>query len=82
MSETTVHLESSRMLGSGSRVLLKFEPDMVVKGAPPGAQGFGFFPGELVGIKGRNGGGKLLAVKEILMVSQGGGAVASNDWPS
>ncbi len=69
MSETTVHLESSRMLGSGSRVLLKFEPDMVVRGAPPGAQGFGFFPGEIVGIKGRNGGGKLLAVKEILMVS-------------
>lgn len=73
MSETTVYLEASRMLGSGSRVLLKFEPGMVVRGAPPGAQGFGFFPGEIVGVKGRNGGGKLLAVKEILMVSGSGG---------
>jgi len=69
MSETTVHLESSRMLASGSRVLLKFEPDVVVRGAPPGAQGFGCFPGEIVGVRGRNGGGKLLAVKEVLMVS-------------
>lgn len=68
MTETTVHLESSRALGSGKRVALKFEPDMLVRGATPGAGGLGFFPGEIVGIRGRNGGGKLLAVKEVLML--------------
>ena len=57
------------MLGSGQRVLLKFEPDMKVRGGPPGAGGIGMFPGCLVGLRGINGGGKLFAVKEVLMVS-------------
>lgn len=69
MTETSTWLESSRMLGSGSRVLLKFEPDMKVRGAPPGSGGMGMFPGCLVGLKGQNGGGKLFSVKEVLMVS-------------
>lgn len=69
MTETSTWLESSRMLGSGQRVLLKFEPDMKVRGGPPGAGGIGMFPGCLVGLRGINGGGKLFAVKEVLMVS-------------
>ncbi|BGP54723.1 hypothetical protein JCM8202_003228 [Rhodotorula sphaerocarpa] len=68
MTETSTWLESSRMLGSGHRVLLKFEPDMKIRGGPPGAGGIGFFPGCLVGLRGRNGGGKLFAVKEVLML--------------
>ncbi|GJN89906.1 hypothetical protein Rhopal_002895-T1 [Rhodotorula paludigena] len=68
MTETSTWLESSRMLGSGSRVLLKFEPDMKVRGAPPGSGGMGMFPGCLVGLKGQNGGGKLFSVKEVLMM--------------
>jgi hypothetical protein len=59
------------MLGSGSRVLLKFEPDMKVRGAPAGGGGMGMFPGCMVALKGQNGGGKLFAVKEVLMVSFG-----------
>ncbi|GAA6050009.1 hypothetical protein JCM3770_001911 [Rhodotorula araucariae] len=68
MTETSTWLESSRMLGSGSRVLLKFEPDMKVRGAPAGSGGMGMFPGCLVALKGTNGGGKLFAVKEVLMM--------------
>ncbi|GAA5936090.1 hypothetical protein JCM3775_003577 [Rhodotorula graminis] len=68
MTETSTWLESSRMLGSGSRVLLKFEPDMKVRGAPSGGGGMAMFPGCLVALKGTNGGGKLFAVKEVLMM--------------
>ncbi|GAA5988797.1 hypothetical protein JCM11641_004856 [Rhodosporidiobolus odoratus] len=68
MTETSTWLESSRMLGSGSRVLLKFEPEMKVRGAPAGSGGMGMFPGCIVGLKGQNGGGKLFAVKEVLMM--------------
>lgn len=70
MTDTSTWLESSRMLGSGSRVLLKFDPDMKVRGAPLGSGGVGVFPGCLVGVKGRNGGGKLFSVSEVLMVSR------------
>lgn len=69
LTPSTTHLESSRMLGSGARVLLRFEDDMRVRGAPPGSGGVGFFPGMLVGFKGRNGGGKVFGVSEVLMVS-------------
>ncbi|GAA6029568.1 hypothetical protein JCM8097_000942 [Rhodosporidiobolus ruineniae] len=68
MTETSTWLESSRMLGSGQRVLLKFEPDMKVRGAPNGGGGVGMFPGCIVGLKGMNGGGKLFAVKEVFMM--------------
>ncbi|GAA5861838.1 hypothetical protein JCM8547_008571 [Rhodosporidiobolus lusitaniae] len=68
MTETSTWLESSRMLGSGSRVLLKFEKEMKVRGVPNGGGGMGMFPGCVVGLKGMNGGGKLFAVKEVLMM--------------
>ncbi|GAA5868785.1 hypothetical protein JCM3774_003893 [Rhodotorula dairenensis] len=68
MTETSTWLESSRMLGSGQRVLLKFEPETKIRGGPPGAGGIGLFPGCLVGLRGINGGGKLFAVKEVLMM--------------
>ncbi|GAA5892906.1 DNA-directed DNA polymerase alpha subunit POL12 [Sporobolomyces salmoneus] len=68
MTETASYLESSRSLGSGHRVLLKFEPDCKVRGAPYGGGGAGLVPGCMVGLKGINGGGKLFAVKEIIMM--------------
>ncbi|KAK4704750.1 DNA polymerase alpha subunit B, partial [Phenoliferia sp. Uapishka_3] len=68
MTETSTWLESSRVLGSGQRVMLKFEHDMKVRGAPNGSGGMGMFPGCLVGVKGRNGGGKLFSVSEVLML--------------
>lgn len=57
------------MLGSGSRVLVKFDSDLKVRGGTPGAGGIGLFPGCLVGLRGRNGGGKMFSAKEIFMVS-------------
>ncbi|KAL8293514.1 hypothetical protein RQP46_000215 [Phenoliferia psychrophenolica] len=66
--EKTTWLESSRVLGSGQRTLLDFQADMKVRGAPSGSGGIGLFPGCLVGVKGRNGGGKLFSVSEILML--------------
>ncbi|GAA5962523.1 hypothetical protein JCM3765_003717 [Sporobolomyces pararoseus] len=68
MTDTASYLESSRSLGSGHRVLLKFEPDCKVRNAPPGGGGIGLFPGSMVVLRGINGGGKLFAVKEIMML--------------
>lgn len=69
MTETSTWLETSRTLGSGARILLKFVPGMTVKGASPGSGGVGMFPGCIVALKGRNGGGKLFSVSQIWMVS-------------
>ena len=64
-------LESSRLLGGGKRVALKFRPhgELKVRGGAPGVKGFGVFPGCLVCVKGRNGGGGAFVVEEVLMVS-------------
>lgn len=61
-------LESSRMMGSGARVPLVFEPDCLVRGAPFVQGGVGLFPGMLVGVRGKNGGGERFAVQEVLLV--------------
>ncbi|SCZ98672.1 BZ3500_MvSof-1268-A1-R1_Chr7-1g09237 [Microbotryum saponariae] len=83
MTDTSTWLESSRALGSGFRVLLKFEPGMKVRGAPPGAGGIGLFPGCMVALKGRNGGGKLFAVDEIMMVRRlSDSLVGHSKWAS
>lgn len=69
LTDKTTWLESSRMLGSGSRILLKFNDDIKVRGVPKGSGGMGIFPGAMVGVRGRNGGGKIFSVSEIIMVS-------------
>ncbi|KAK0540530.1 DNA-directed DNA polymerase alpha subunit pol12 [Tilletia horrida] len=64
-----IYLETSRVLGSGSRTRLVFSPTCTVKGAPPGAANpIGLFPGMIVGCKGRNVGGDSFRVEEILLV--------------
>lgn len=68
LTDKTTWLESSRMLGSGSRVLLQFNDDIKVRGAPKGSGGLGVFPGAMVGVRGRNGGGKVFSVSELIMV--------------
>lgn len=62
-------LESSRALGSGKRVPLKFDVNVRVRGARKGVQGAGFFPGAIVALRGRNGGGGWFLVNEILSVA-------------
>jgi DNA polymerase alpha subunit B len=67
-----LYLESSRFLGSGKRVSLRFAPTgtLKVRGGAPGVKGFGVFPGCLVCVKGKNGGGGVFVVEEVLMVSR------------
>ena len=77
-SVQSLYLESSRMLGSGKRIALRFVPGQTkLRGGPPGVQSFGVFPGALVGLKGRNGGGGFFAVDEVLLVSHGRALVMS-----
>ena len=56
------------MGGSGERVPLKFEPDFSVRGAQDVNAGKSLFPGEILAMRGRNGGGGWFSVKEILPV--------------
>lgn len=68
LSPTTLVLEPSRMGGSGERVPLKFEPDFTVRGSQDVNAGKSLFPGEILALRGRNGGGGWFSVKEILPV--------------
>jgi DNA polymerase alpha subunit B len=67
----SLYLESSRFIGAGKRVALRFAPpgSLKVRGGAPGTKGFGVFPGCLVCVKGRNGGGGVFVVDEVLMVN-------------
>lgn len=69
LHDMSIFLESSRMMGSGTRVPLRFNPTLKLRGTTQGAGGLGFFPGAIVGLKGKNGGGGWFAVSEILGVS-------------
>ena len=71
VSAGSLYLESSRLLGGGRRIGLKFKGagELKVRGGAPGVKGFGVFPGCLVCVKGRNGGGEAFVVEEVLMVS-------------
>lgn len=68
LMEGSIFLESSRMMGSGARTLLRFSPTLKLRGTTQGAGGLGLFPGAIVALKGRNGGGDFFAVEEILGV--------------
>lgn len=56
------------MLGNGMRTLLNFDLDLKVRGGGVGEGGVGLFPGCLVGLTGRNGGGRAFTVSEIIVV--------------
>ncbi|KAF8636025.1 hypothetical protein AX15_000185 [Amanita polypyramis BW_CC] len=66
LNETTICLESSRMLGSGSRVPLRFNSTIKIRGCIKNAGSVGLFPGAIVALKGKNGGGGWFQVSEIL----------------
>lgn len=69
LTEGSVYLESSRYMGSGDhRVLLRFSPQLVLRGIPERSGGLGIFPGAIVALKGRNGGGNCFVVVEIYSV--------------
>ncbi|OCF55338.1 DNA polymerase alpha subunit B [Kwoniella mangroviensis CBS 10435] len=66
---SSLFLESSRLLGAGKRIALRFAPPgtLKVRGGAPGVKGFGLFPGCLACLKGRNGGGGAFVVEEVLL---------------
>ncbi|KAI0057842.1 DNA polymerase alpha subunit B [Artomyces pyxidatus] len=66
LNEASLYLESSRMMGSGARVALKFDVNARVRGGPKGRGSVGLFPGAIVALKGKNGGGGWFSVGEIL----------------
>jgi hypothetical protein len=56
------------MVGSGVRVPLRFAPNFKVRGGPKGQASVSLFPGAIVALKGRNGGGGWFSVNEVLSV--------------
>ncbi|KAF9502113.1 DNA polymerase alpha, subunit B [Pleurotus eryngii] len=66
LADASLALESSRMMGSGQRVPLRFEPTLKIRGGPKGVTKCGFFPGMIAALKGRNGGGGWFAVDEVI----------------
>ncbi|TFK48691.1 DNA polymerase alpha, subunit B [Heliocybe sulcata] len=62
LTDASVALESSKLMGSGARVPLRFDASLKLTGA--GA--VGLFPGAIVALKGKNGGGGYFLVNEIL----------------
>ncbi|EIW72508.1 hypothetical protein TREMEDRAFT_66921 [Tremella mesenterica DSM 1558] len=67
VSTQALYLESSRLLGSGRRVQLRFSPGIKVRGGAAGVKSFGLFPGCLICVKGRNGGGGVFVADEVLL---------------
>jgi DNA polymerase alpha subunit B len=68
LNKAILTLESSRSMGSGARVHLKFDPNVRLRGAKKGIGGVGLFPGAIVALRGKNGGGGWFTVTEVLPV--------------
>ncbi|OSX59797.1 hypothetical protein POSPLADRAFT_1149016 [Postia placenta MAD-698-R-SB12] len=66
LNEASVTLESSRQMGSGGRVPLRFDPSVKVRQGVKGVGGIGLFPGAIVALRGKNGGGGWFLVTEVL----------------
>ncbi|KAH9480575.1 DNA polymerase alpha subunit B [Psilocybe cubensis] len=66
--EGAITIESSRMLSSGARVLLTLDPAIKVRGSVKGVGGFGIYPGAIVVLKGKNGGGGYFLATEVLSI--------------
>ena len=66
LNEASIVLESSRMMGSGVRVPLRLNNPLKIHGSGR----VGFFPGAVVALRGRNGGGGWFSVSEVLSVGK------------
>jgi DNA polymerase alpha subunit B len=65
LKDTAIILETSRLMGAGARVPLKFNPEVLMTG---NKTIYPIFPGEIVALKGRNETGEWFQVSEILPV--------------
>jgi DNA polymerase alpha subunit B len=68
LNEHSLILEASRAHGDGLRVRLQLAPGLKIRGGYKGLGGVGLFPGAVVALKGRNGGGGYFIASEILAV--------------
>ncbi|KZT73834.1 DNA polymerase alpha, subunit B [Daedalea quercina L-15889] len=66
LNEASLTLESSRQMGAGARVPLRFDPNVKVRQGKQGVGGIGLFPGAIAAFRGKNGGGGCFSVAEIL----------------
>lgn len=77
---TGILLESSKLQGAGQRIPIWFTEDCILR-RPPGEEEeedqqvgtsavdvLGLFPGMILGLKGRNGGGQGFGVEEVLLI--------------
>ena len=70
LAEGAITIESSRALSPGSRVPLVLDPTIKIRGSVKGIGGVGIYPGAIVALKGKNGGGGYFLATEVLGVSQ------------
>ncbi|KAF4617164.1 hypothetical protein D9613_005990 [Agrocybe pediades] len=66
--EGAIMIESSRMLSTGTRASLVLDPTIKIRGAVKGCAGIGIYPGAIVALKGRNGGGGYFLATEVLAI--------------
>lgn len=66
LTELTLTIESSRAVSNGARVPLRFDSALRIRGSVQGAGGIGLFPGAIVALKGKNGGGGYFLATEVL----------------
>jgi hypothetical protein len=69
LTEASLALESSRMMGSGVRIPLRFDPQVKIRGGAKGVGGIGLFPGAIVSLRGKNGGSGCFLTNEVLAVN-------------
>ncbi|KAG8821441.1 DNA-directed DNA polymerase alpha subunit pol12 [Serendipita sp. 400] len=65
LNESSVMLETSRLMGAGMRVLLKFNPSVTTNGESPVLP---LYPGAIVALKGINETGEWFQVSQILSI--------------
>ena len=68
LTEGSIYIESSRMMGSGSRIPLRLSASIKLRSFQQGVNSVGLFPGAIVALRGRNGGGGFFLVDEVLNV--------------
>ncbi|KAI6005362.1 DNA polymerase alpha subunit B [Pisolithus marmoratus] len=66
INESSLVLESSRMMGSGVRMPIRLTSETKLRGSIKGTTGVSFFPGAIVALRGRNGGGGFFSVDDVL----------------
>lgn len=69
LTDSTLTIECSRYHAFGARIPLRFDPTLKIRGGAQGAGGLGLFPGAIVAVKGKNGGGGTFLASEIFAVS-------------